>query len=100
DHVGDLGPLLEQIYVKRLFMAKGLINNTSFQKRLNGRVKHTKLIELLAEMQVKEPQIKFNVVYPYQPGEGKNEDSLSLFFRVANKNWLFTGDLGQDGEKE
>lgn len=100
DHVGDLGPLLEQIHVKKLFMAEGLINNPSFQKRINGRVKHTKLIELLAGMQVKEPKITFNVVYPYKPGEGKNEDSLSLFFRIADKNWLFTGDLGQDGEKE
>ena len=51
-------------------------------------------------MKVKDHKITFNVVYPYQPGEGKNEDSLSLFFRVANKNWLFTGDLGQEGEKE
>ena len=49
---------------------------------------------------MKEPQITFNVVYPYQAGEGKNEDSLSLLFRLANKNWLFTGDLGQDGESE
>lgn len=100
DHVGDLGPLLEQVNVKKLFMAEGLIKNPSFQKRLDGRVKDTKLVELLAGMQVKEPQITFNVVYPYQAGEGKNEDSLSLLFRVANKNWLFTGDLGQDGEKE
>ena len=100
DHVGDLGPLLEQVNVKKLFMAEGLIKNPSFQKRLDGRVKDTKLVELLAGMRVKEPQITFNVVYPYQAGEGKNEDSLSLLFRVANKNWLFTGDLGQDGEKE
>lgn len=100
DHVGDLGPLLEQIRVKKIFMAKGLIQNPSFQKRLVGRVKQTKLVELLAGMQVKEPQINFNVVYPYQAGEGKNEDSLSILFRVANRNWLFTGDLGQDGEKE
>ena len=100
DHVGDLGPLLEQVKVKKLFMAQGLIKNPSFQKRLDGRIKHTKLVELLAGMQVKEPQITFNVVYPYQPGEGKNEDSLSLFFRLANKNWLFTGDLGQEGESE
>ena len=25
---------------------------------------------------------------------------MSLLFRLANKNWLFTGDLGQDGESE
>ena len=41
-------------------MAEGLIKNPSFQKRLDGRVKDTKLVELLAGMQVKEPQITFN----------------------------------------
>lgn len=99
DHVGDLGPLLDQIQVKKLYMAKGLINNQSFQKRISKRISHTKLVELLAGMQVKE-DINFNVVYPFKPGEGKNEDSLSLFFKIGNKKWLFTGDLGQDGEKE
>lgn len=100
DHVGDLGPLLEQVQVKKLYMAKGLINNPSFQRRINNRIKYTKLVELLAGMQIKEPKIIFNVVYPYLPGEGKNEDSLSLYFRLANKNWLFTGDLGREGESE
>lgn len=99
DHVGDLGPLLEKIKVDKLYMAKGLINNPSFQKRIYGKIAHTKLIELLAGMRVKEA-IDFDIVYPFKPGEGKNEDSLSLTFKVANKRWLFTGDLGQDGERE
>ena len=99
DHVGDLGPLLEKIQVDKLYMAKGLINNPSFQKRIYGKVSHTKLVELLAGMHIKEV-IDFDVVYPFKEGEGKNEDSLSLTFKVANKRWLFTGDLGQDGEKE
>ncbi|TSO26196.1 DNA internalization-related competence protein ComEC/Rec2 [Lactobacillus sp. LL6] len=99
DHVGDLGPLLEKVQVDKLYMAKGLIDNPSFQKRIYSKVSHTKLVELLAGMQVKEA-INFNVVYPFKSGEGKNEDSLSLTFKVANKRWLFTGDLGQEGEKE
>ena len=100
DHVGDVGPLLEQIKVKKLYMAKGLLNNPSFCKRIAGKTSQTKLVELLAGMQIKEPKINFQVVYPFKPGEGKNEDSLSLTFELAHKRWLFTGDLGQDGEKE
>jgi len=100
DHVGDLGPLLEQIKIKKLYMAQGLISNPSFKKRIDGRVGNTKLIELLAGMQVKEPKINFSVIYPFKAGKGKNEDSLSLVFKLANKRWMFTGDLGQDGEKE
>ncbi|WP_374211465.1 DNA internalization-related competence protein ComEC/Rec2 [Lactobacillus sp. ESL0791] len=100
DHVGDLGPLLEQVNVRNLYTAKGLIANPSFQKRIAGKMAQTRLTELLAGMQVKESKITFAIVYPFKAGEGKNEDSLSLLFRLANKTWLFTGDLGQEGEKE
>ena len=100
DHVGDLGPLMSEIQVDKLYMAQGLLTNPSFCKRIDGKIEHTKLVELLAGMQVKESQLTFNVVYPFKPGEGKNEDSLSLMFKLGGKSWLFTGDLGQDGEKE
>ena len=100
DHVGDLGPLLSQIKVKKLYMAAGLIKNPSFAKRVAGHLTTDQLVELIAGDQVIEPQISFNVVYPFKPGPGKNEDSLSLTFKLKNKRWLFTGDLGQEGEKE
>ncbi|WEV44510.1 DNA internalization-related competence protein ComEC/Rec2 [Lactobacillus sp. ESL0684] len=100
DHVGDLGPILEQVQVDKLYMAQGLLNNPSFQKRINGRINENQIIQLLAGKQVIEPQINFQVVYPFEPGPGKNEDSLSLTFNLAGKRWLFTGDLGQAGEAE
>ncbi|WP_251717057.1 DNA internalization-related competence protein ComEC/Rec2 [Lactobacillus agrestimuris] len=100
DHVGDVRPLLEEIQVDHLYMAKGLIKNASFRKRIDGVINRTELVELIAGMQVKDEKINFNVVYPFKPGSGKNEDSLSLLFNLAGKNWLFTGDLGQEGEKE
>ncbi|BDR60431.1 DNA internalization-related competence protein ComEC/Rec2 [Lactobacillus xylocopicola] len=100
DHVGDLGPLLEQVKVGKLYMAAGLINNPSFRKRIAGKVRNNQLVQLLAGKQVIEPQVHFNVVYPLKPGRGENEDSLSLMFKLANKTWLFTGDLGQAGEQE
>ncbi|KRL91318.1 competence protein ComEC [Lactobacillus kalixensis DSM 16043] len=100
DHVGDIGPLMSQVHIKKLYTAKGLSKNPSFKKRIEKYMDQTDLIELLAGMQVKEFQIDFQVVYPFKEGEGKNEDSLSLTFVLAGKRWLFTGDLGQDGEKE
>ncbi|MEB3364400.1 hypothetical protein SDC49_14700 [Lactobacillus sp. R2/2] len=55
------------------------------------------IVQLLAGETINEPPISFKVVYPFKPGIGKNEDSLSLLFKLANKSWLFTGDLGQRG---
>ncbi|GHW00623.1 DNA internalization-related competence protein ComEC/Rec2 [Lactobacillus nasalidis] len=98
DHVGDLGPLLEQVPVKRLYMGIGLIQNPSFRARLAGRVEKTKLIELKAGMEVQEA-IKFEVLHPDLPGKGENKDSLSLTCQLAGKTWGFTGDLDQAGEE-
>ena len=100
DHVGDLRPLLSQIKVKKLFIAQGLIQNPSFQKRIIGKIKKSQIRQLLAGNKVNDSQISFQTVYPFKPGIGKNEDSLSLTFKLAGKRWLFTGDLGQEGELE
>lgn len=100
DHVGDIGPLLEQIRIRNLYMADGLLKNKSFQKRIDGKIDHTKLNELLAGSQIKDKGINFQVLYPFKPGPGHNEDSLCLTFCLKNRRWLFTGDLGQEGEKQ
>lgn len=100
DHIGDLTALLDQISVDKLYFAKGLTENQSFMKRINNHVNDVQLVPLLAGDEVKTKNINFEVVYPFEPGLGKNEDSLSLTFKLANKRWLFTGDLGRDGEKE
>lgn len=98
DHVGDLGPLLEDMPVKRLYMGAGLIQNPSFRARIAGRVEKTKLVELKAGMEVKEA-INFQVLHPEVAGKGENKDSLSLTCRLAGKSWAFTGDLDQAGEE-
>ncbi|CDR81798.1 Competence protein ComEC [Lactobacillus delbrueckii subsp. lactis] len=98
DHVGDLGPLLEEMPVKRLYMGAGLIQNPSFRARIAGRVEKTELVELKAGMEVKEA-INFQVLHPEVAGKGENKDSLSLTCRLAGKSWAFTGDLDQAGEE-
>lgn len=98
DHVGDLGPLLEEMPVKRLYMGAGLIQNPSFRARIAGRVEKTKMVELKAGMEVKEA-INFQVLHPEVAGKGENKDSLSLTCRLAGKSWAFTGDLDQAGEE-
>lgn len=100
DHVGDVRAMLSEMQIDNLYMAQGLIKNSSFRKRIDGVIDHTKLVELLAGMHVDQNSLDFQIVYPFKAGEGKNEDSLSIFFEINNKKWLFTGDLGQDGEKE
>lgn len=100
DHIGDLAPLLNKIPVKRLYFAQGLEENKSFQKRL-AEVKQLPAVRpLLAGDVVQDKDLSFQVVHPAKPGPGKNEDSLCLLVKAGPANWLFTGDLGQVGEKD
>ena len=100
DHIGDLKALLDQIPVNRLYFAKGLTDNQSFIKKISNHLNDVQLMPLIAGDKVREGAIDFDVVYPFKPGLGKNEDSLSITFKLANRRWLFTGDLGREGEKE
>lgn len=100
DHVGDLAPLLAAMPVKNLYVAKGLLTNPSFRRRLTGLRQETQIHELLAGDQIKSDNLSFQIVSPFHSGPGKNEDSLCLTFKILNKRWLFTGDLNQSGEKD
>lgn len=100
DHCGDLSELLRQVKVKKLYLAQGLIDNPNFRKRIKNRLHRTQIVELLAGSSLATSDFKLQVVYPFKAGSGKNEDSLSLLIRIAEKNWLFTGDLDQQGEEK
>lgn len=41
----------------------------------------------------------FIVVSPVEKQEDKNEGSIVLWARFGGETWLFTGDLGESGEK-
>ena len=83
DHIGDLKALLDQIPVKKLYFAKGLTDNQSFRRKINVHLKYVQLVPLLAGDKVKTKDLNFDVVYPFKPGLGKNEDSLSLTFKLS-----------------
>ncbi|MGO2722237.1 MAG: DNA internalization-related competence protein ComEC/Rec2 [Lactobacillus sp.] len=99
DHVGDLGPLLTQMPVKRLYVARGILANQAFRRRVKKARIKTQIIQVLAGTKIKEA-IEFQVRYPFKEGLGTNDDSLAVTFQVGGARWLFTGDLPQAGELE
>ena len=40
------------------------------------------------------------VLYPIEVGDGSNNDSVVLYGKLLGKNFLFTGDLEEEGERE
>lgn len=42
----------------------------------------------------------FDVLYPIQESEDKNDNSLVMSFTLGGMDWMFTGDVGKEGEEE
>ena len=49
---------------------------------------------------VKLSSFPLQILHPFVPGEGKNEDSLVLAGKFGGKRFLFTGDLDQENEEK
>ncbi|SKA00885.1 competence protein ComEC [Fructilactobacillus lindneri DSM 20690 = JCM 11027] len=96
DHIGYLPAYLKDMQVDNVYIPWGMSHNQHFMKKIKPFMHKFKLIE------VKDGNNIFNtplqVVHPFIKGLGKNEDSMVLFGRINEKNWLFTGDLTRDEE--
>lgn len=98
DHIGDLRQLLAKLPVKTIGFTKGMQNNPKVQQQLKASQFPNHYWELLSGNHFKLGQVDVQVVAPAQAGIGENEDSLTVLLTLAQKRWLFTGDLDQKGE--
>lgn len=98
DHVGDVGDVLQGVRVKRLYVPLGMTQNSQFMKRIQPYIQHTEIVPVQAGQQIMGTPL--NVVHPFKPGLGTNEDSMVLAGQMGGLRWLFTGDLDQAGEQE
>ncbi|UQS85514.1 DNA internalization-related competence protein ComEC/Rec2 [Apilactobacillus apisilvae] len=96
DHTGDVPSILNNLYVKRIIIGEGTKDNKNFMDKILPNLKSTKLIFVSANSKIF--NFPFEIYHPFKPGLGNNEDSIVLGTRKGNLNWLFMGDLGQNGE--
>lgn len=99
DHLGDLTHILNQFQVTQIVYGAGLEKNPHFYDKVAAYPK-IKQIGVLAGQQISVGPLNFKTVHPFEPGSGKNEDSLVLYSQIGKKRWLFTGDCYQDGEQQ
>ena len=96
DHCGDLPAFLQKMRVRRLLIPLGMNRNQRFMARIRPYLGRTQLIQVKNGMSVPDSPLK--VLHPFTPGMGTNADSMVLFGRMGDQNWLFTGDLDAPGE--
>ena len=99
DHMGDALRLIEKISVKNVYVGKGSLQHQSIQNLKKNLPKTTNLREVnVNEVIGKHPSIE--VLAPNYIGKGENEDSLVLKTTIGKLSFLFTGDLGKEGERQ
>lgn len=98
DHMGDMAVLAKQFSIKAVLVSPGaLTNNPSFVNELKSL--KIKVGLLKAGDQIAIMGSSLQVLYPWDQGDGGNNDSLVLYGKLLDKRFLFTGDLEVDGEK-
>ncbi|WP_319470713.1 DNA internalization-related competence protein ComEC/Rec2 [uncultured Trichococcus sp.] len=101
DHVGSLRELAEGLPIAAVYFPKGAEGNAAFAAvLLELQSRHqVGLFPVLGKVDLKlAADFVFHILAPLAPGEGGNEDSLVIQTSIGGLDWLFTGDLGEDGE--
>lgn len=101
DHVGSLRELAEGLPIDAVYFSKGAEGNAAFAAvLLELQSQHqVGLFPLLGKVDLEiDADYVFHILAPLVPGEGGNEDSLVIQTSIGGFDWLFTGDLGEEGE--
>lgn len=102
DHIGGSTAVIEQLNVKEI-MYPNVTEESSIEKeRLLSLAKKKKIPIHFIQAGEKWTTGKdaFLVLAPFETEDlTKNNGSIVIYARVANKTWLFTGDLEKEGEE-
>ncbi|HEM4274926.1 TPA: DNA internalization-related competence protein ComEC/Rec2 [Streptococcus suis] len=93
DHVGDVLEVAKQVQIGRIVVSPGSLMVPDFVatlKKINVPVHVVKVGDRLPIF-----NSYLEVLYPDETGDGGNNDSIVLYGRLLETNFLFTGDLEQ-----
>ncbi|GGC82837.1 DNA internalization-related competence protein ComEC/Rec2 [Enterococcus wangshanyuanii] len=100
DHCGDLLEIHKKIPIRALYYPTGTESKRLFQNMLNTLKRAgVKCYPILAGQKIGS-SISLNVLAPMTKGNGENQDSLVVYSKIADRRFLFTGDLEKEGERQ
>lgn len=101
DHIGGANAVMEAMQVKEIVIPEVLQKDFITTPMWEGAVKEKSKVTLLENGEGwRNEEDSFYVVHPVQYTEKSNESSLVLLAEINKVKWLFTGDLGEEGEFE
>lgn len=97
DHMGDMQVLAKAFKIKEILVSPGAMTEPSFVEALQKMKTRVRLIKAGDQLPMMGSFLQ--VLYPWEQGDGGNNDSLVLYGKLLDKTFLFTGDLEIEGEK-
>ena len=98
EHVGDLLEVTKDFHVGEILVSKGSLKQKEFVAELQAT--QTKVRSVTVEDNLPIFGSQLEVLSPSKIGDGDHDDSLVLYGKLLDKNFLFTGNLEEKGEKE
>lgn len=100
DHIGGARAVLEAIKVKELILPY-VLNRSNLENEIIQLAKEKKTTVRFVKdgMSWKENGSSFKIVNPIIEQDDRNDNSVVIHVKLGGLFWLFTGDLGEQGEE-
>ena len=98
EHVGDLLEVSKEFHVGEILVSKGSLKQKEFVAELQATQTNVRSVTVGENLSIFGSQLE--VLSPRKMGDGDHEDSLVLYGKLLDKNFLFTGNLEEKGEKD
>lgn len=100
DHCGDLLIINEKIPIRTLYYPRGTETKPIFRRMLNQLKKSgTMCVPALGTATIS-ANLSLQMLAPKTTGMGENNDSMVVYTKIADRRFLFTGDLEKEGEQQ
>ncbi|MEG3325446.1 DNA internalization-related competence protein ComEC/Rec2 [Streptococcus suis] len=93
DHVGDVLEVAKQVQIGRIVVSPGSLTVPEFVATLKKINVPVHVVKVGVRLPIFDSYLE--VLYPDGTGDGGNNDSIVLYGRLLETNFLFTGDLEQ-----
>ncbi|NLP51316.1 DNA internalization-related competence protein ComEC/Rec2 [Bacillus sp. RO1] len=101
DHTGNVESLWGEIGIEEVIVPKGFGAGEVEQEIMKEAKRRGVSIGMaVSNTGWKEGESSFLYLHPTKYYDSENEGSIVLFAVLGKKNWLFTGDIGEKGERD
>ena len=98
EHVGDLLEVTKAFHVGEILVSKGSLKQKEFVAELQATQTKVRSVTVGENLPIFGSQLE--VLSPRKMGDGGHEDCLVLYGKLLDKNFLFTGNLEEKGERD